>query len=146
MKTLLHWQGVGWGGSGFWERECENCLPRTPRRHTGSHWEKCWVADGHVISMLDKALTRSLTPHSLGVKDCLDPLCISISVVKHPEGSDCRRQCPGKFPVCGGVSCGCDLTLGLGNHNRGCLEPHGLVVFSCPVEGGTARSNNLTST
>lgn len=45
----------------------------------------------------------------------------------------------------GGVSCGCDLTLELGNHNRGRLEPYRLVVFSCPVEGGTAGSNNLTS-
>lgn len=68
----------------------------------GSHWEKCWVADGRVISMLDKALTRSLTPHSLPVKDCPDPLCISVG--KHPEGPECRRQCPGKLPVCGGVS------------------------------------------
>lgn len=48
--------------------------------------------------------------------------------------------------MCGGVSCGCDLTLGLRNHNRGRLEPYGLVVFSYPIDGGTARSNNLTST
>lgn len=48
--------------------------------------------------MLDKALTRCLTPHSLQVKDCPDPLCISVG--KHPEGLEAvSRQV-----LCGGVS------------------------------------------
>lgn len=95
--------------------------------------------------MLDKALTRSLTPHSLPVKDCPDPLCISVG--ERPEGSECRRQCPGKFPVCGGcVSCGCDLTLGLEKSQQGPSRTTRASSHSCPVEGGTARSNKLTST